>query len=323
MVVVVALAASLFLNAPGLHKSAHSLEDGWQRDVALGLTGPLDGVSHALLLDRPRAGVKTALGRSGDDTIDTEVQLPAIGPATTTPPSGTPVRKAFTREKQLRLWAAGDSLVVVPAESIVRAAGASRVIEPVGGIDGRVATGLERPDVFNWFRHIPERLRELRPGVVVLGFGGNDDHGYMTGLPEGVTVDGFDTPPWRREYGRRAGGLMDAAARAGVLIGLPITRDPEQTRRFDAINAVVVAQARKRPGRAVYLDTYTTFASDTGGFTEHLEDTSGRLIKVRAADGVHFERAGGDMIAREVLRQLNRVFDLTSWRKRATGQPAA
>jgi len=326
VVVVVALLASLFLNAPGLHKSAHSLEDGWQRDVALAVTGPLDGVSHALLLDRPRAAVKSTLGRSADDTIDTDVSLPASGPATTAPTPGTKAKKAFTREKPLRLWVAGDSLVVVPAESIVRAAGASPVIEPVGGIDGRVATGLERPDVFNWFRHIPERLRELRPGVVVLGFGGNDDHSYMTGLPEGVTIDGFDTPSWRREYGRRAGGLMDAAARAEafvVWIGLPITRDPEQTRRFDAINAVVAAQARRRPGRALYVDTYTTFASDTGGFTEYLEDTSGRLIKVRAADGVHFERAGGDMIAREVLRELNRVFDLTSWRKRAAGQPTA
>ncbi len=310
-----ALAASLLLNAPGLHKSAHGLAEGWQRDVALGVTGPLDTVSHVLLLDRPRAAVKAALGRSDDDTIDTEITLPPTTPTTTKPRAAT--RRAFTPERPLRLWVAGDSLITVPAESIVRASGASPVIEPVGGIDGRVATGLERPDVFNWFRHIPERLRELRPGVLVLGFGGNDDHGYMTGLSEGVTVDGFDTRSWRREYGRRAGGLMDAAARAGafvVWIGLPITRDPEQTRRFDAINAVVAAQARKRPGRALYVDTYTTFASDTGGYTEYLEDTSGRLIKVRAADGVHFERAGGDMIAREVLRQLNRVFDLTSWR---------
>jgi hypothetical protein len=39
---------------------------------------------------------------------------------------------------------------------------------------------------------------------------------------------------------------------------------------------------------------------------------------VRADDGVHFEREGGDMIARVVLRELNRKFDLTSWRKQST-----
>ena len=39
---------------------------------------------------------------------------------------------------------------------------------------------------------------------------------------------------------------------------------------------------------------------------------------MRADDGVHFERAGGDMIARVVLKELNKVFDLTSWRNKQT-----
>ena len=47
------------------------------------------------------------------------------------------------------------------------------------------------------------------------------------------------------------------------------------------------------------------FAGDDGGYAEFLPDGSGRLQKVRAGDGVHFEREGGDMIAREVLRVLN------------------
>ncbi len=37
---------------------------------------------------------------------------------------------------------------------------------------------------------------------------------------------------------------------------------------------------------------------------------------MRADDGVHFERTGGDMIARVVLKELNKEFDLTSWRKK-------
>ena len=59
------------------------------------------------------------------------------------------------------------------------------------------------------------------------------------------------------------------------------------------------------------------FAGDDGGYAQYLPDGSGRLDKVRADDGVHFERAGGDMIARVVLKELNREFDLTSWRKKA------
>ena len=332
---VLALAFGALLSAPGLHKSATSLQPGLERDVALALTGPLAGVSGALQLDRPRALVKSALGRSDDDEIDTAVVIPVATMPAVSKPSPSPVAKpaatpsskpeapakvSFTPKKKMRLWIAGDSLVITPGYSIVRATLATPVIQSVGGVDGRVATGLERPDVFNWFKEIATQVKKLKPDVVVLHFGGNDDHSYMTGLPEGVSIGAFGTAGWRKEYGRRVGGVMDTVARAGghtIWLGLPITRSPAQTQRFDLINAVVVQEAKKRPSTATYIDTYTTFAGDDGGYAEYLEDRRGRTVKVRAGDGVHFERAGGDMIARMVLKQLNEMYDLTSWRKQA------
>jgi hypothetical protein len=80
----------------------------------------------------------------------------------------------------------------------------------------------------------------------------------------------------------------------------------------------VQAEAREREGRATFIDTYTMFAGDDGGYTQYLPTPSGGHVKVRADDGVHFEREGGDMIARVVLRELNREFDLTSWRTKRT-----
>lgn len=328
VVSLLALLLGALLSAPGLHKSATGLQPGLTRDVALALTGPLAGVSGALRLDEPRALVQAAIGRGGEDEIDTEVVVPTPSPKPTpllepvqkpTPhPKPAPApRVAFTPTKKLRLWIAGDSLVITPGYAIVRATQATPVIQSVGGVDGRVATGLERPDVFNWFTEIAERVRELRPDVVVLLFGGNDDHSYMTGLPQGVSVGEFGSAGWRKEYGRRVGGVMDTIARAGghtIWVGLPITRSPAQTERFDVINSVVLQQARKRPATTTYIDTYTSFAGDDGGFAEYLEDRRGRLVKARAGDGVHFERAGGDMIARMVLKQLNQTYDLTSWR---------
>jgi hypothetical protein len=339
VVCVLALAIGLLLNAPGIHKSAYNKPAGWERDVALALTGPLAGVSHALLLDRPREGVQAVVGRSGIDEIDTDLGLPptTAAPVPTSPTTAQaqrspgakpspakpaqPRKLAFSPKKKLRIWIAGDSLVITPGYAIVRAAGSSPAMEPVGTVDGRVATGLTRPDVFNWFDEIRRQVKELRPKVVVLAFGGNDDKAYMTGLPEGTSIGDFGSWAWQKEYGRRVGGVMDAVNRAGgfvIWIGLPQTSSPDQTRRFDVVNAVAEKQARKRPGRAAYLDTYTMFAGDDGGFAQYLPDGSGRLEKVRADDGVHFERAGGDMIARVVLKELNKVFDLTSWRKKPT-----
>ena len=95
--------------------------------------------------------------------------------------------------------------MITPGFAVVRATGASPAIEAVGGVDGRIATGLTRPDVFNWFEAIRKRVKELRPKVVVLGFGANDDKAYMTGLPDGVSIDAFGGSVWRREYARRVG----------------------------------------------------------------------------------------------------------------------
>jgi uncharacterized protein len=319
--VVVSLAGlgiALFLNAPGLHKSATIQPEGWKRDLALGVTGPLESLSSALLLDRPRRALKAALGRSEDDDVDTAVAAPKPKPPPTSP-AKPPKAERFTPARKLRLWIAGDSLVVVPGESLLREIAGNHAIAPVGDIDGRIASGLERPDVFNWFTRVEELMQKERPRAVVLMLGGNDDHGFMTGLPEGREVGSFGSPSWRAEYRRRVAAVMDSVTRREghlVWIGLPITRDGAQTDRYDVINAIVQTEAEKRTGRVAYLDTYFFFAGKDGGYAQYVEDSSGKLVKMRAEDGVHFERAAGDLIAAEVLERLGERYDFTSWRTR-------
>jgi len=317
-----ALAIGLLLNAPGLHKSATIQPEGWKRDVALAVTSPLETVSHSLLLDRPRRGLKAALGRSEDDVVDTVVSPQDEEPATTEPteprPQAPPRRAGFSPQKPLRVWMAGDSLVVVPAQSILREVAGNRAVEADSEIEGRLATGLERPDVYNWFSRFRRVMRDEKPQAVVVMFGGNDDHGYMTGLPEGRSISSFGSQAWRQEYRRRVATVMNTVTREGafiVWIGLPVSKDAEQTRRYDTINAIVQSEAAKRPGRASYLDTYFFFAGEDGGYAQYVEDDAGRLVKMRADDGVHFERAAGDLIAEKVLERLEERFDVTSWRE--------
>ena len=52
---------------------------------------------------------------------------------------------------------------------------------------------------------------------------------------------------------------------------------------------------------SAYLDTYFFFAGDDGGYAQYVEDSDGKLVKMRADDGVHFERPAGDLIAAKVL----------------------
>ena len=330
-----ALVLAAFLNAPGLHKTAESLDPGWKRSVALPLTGTLETVSHYTGLDLPRRGVKAALGRSSDDDIVSAIVLPPAPPpvapqpappghnqpppAPPPPPASPPEKPAFSPSHPLRVYIGGDSLVVVPGNSLLRAMG-SKVYKPIDSVDGHIATGLERPDVYNWFDRIRDVMKKDKPNVVVVAFGANDDHSYMTGLPKGSSIGDFGSSAWIKEYARRVGGFMDTVIRGGgliVYIGMPIVSSSSESQGFDLINRIIYQQARKRPRGALYVDTWYKFADPkTGGYAEYLPNASGQLVKVRAGDGVHFEPAGGDIIARLVLKALNERYDLTSWKKR-------
>jgi len=132
VVAVFALVFGLLLDAPGLHKSAFNQSAGWQRSVALAVAGPLADTSHALYLDRPRSWLKAGLGRSADDTIDTRIVLPTRSSVASRPAPGAGAsavkRRAFTPASPLRLWVAGDSLVIAPGESLERAIGGNRAV---------------------------------------------------------------------------------------------------------------------------------------------------------------------------------------------------
>jgi uncharacterized protein len=313
VVVLVALALGMLLNAQGLRRSAEIREPGWQRDVSLALTRPLAWFSGVTLLDRPRAALEDAVGKGDDERLEEGTAF--VGEeALPLPAEGEPrERPVFTSRSPARLWIGGDSLIVTPGESIIRTAEATGAVRSVAPVDGRIATGLARPDVFDWYRHIRRELQRHRPDVMVLGFGGNDDHEFVSGVPEGVSTGSFGSPTWQAEYRRRVEAVMDLVRRRAKLlfwIGLPLTGDADQTRRFEVLNGIVHDAAEERPGTVEYVDTYTMFAGPDGGYAEYLTDDRGALVRVRRDDGVHFERAGGDLIAEAVLARLRERFEL-------------
>ena len=176
---------------------------------------------------------------------------------------------------------------------------------------------MTRPDVFNWFREVSEQVQRRSIDTVVFCFGGNDDHDLMTGVPKGLSLDGFGGPKWTKEYQRRVGGLMDIVNRAGgfvVWLGLPVTDDSARSHRWRLLNQMTLAEAQKRPGKVAFIDMWGLL-SDDGEFASYLRSLVGELEKIRAPAGIHLERDGGDIVAKEVVRQLRVVYDVWSWKK--------
>ena len=318
LVAFAALALASLLNAQGLRKTAEIQPAGLQRDVALAVTRPLAGLSHLAYLDRPRHELQLAIGRGDVDRIDTRVVLaaPLEPPAR---PRVSQVRvahrskpkKRFTRSHPLRVWVAGDSLAQVPGQALERAVGAVGPVDLLG-VESRLDTGLTRPDLYNWFTRFREVISQLRPNVAVLSFGADDAHDYMSGVPPGHTIGPLGSPSWVAEYRRRVEGVtreLNAAKIYVVWLGLPITRGNGYRRGFRVVNSVLEGAARRHRRMAAYVDTWRRF-SHHGRYADYIPNAHGQLVLMRAPDGVHYEPAAGDEIARAVVAQLRRVYDL-------------
>ncbi len=61
-----------------------------------------------------------------------------------------------------------------------------------------------------------------------------------------------------------------------------------------------------------YVDAASVLSPPGGGYTDTLTNLDGTVVIVRAGDGIHFTRAGGDRVATKILQVMNQAFDLTS-----------
>jgi hypothetical protein len=324
-VVAVTLLLATLLNADALVHDSETKPYGKSRDFWLAVWRPFQDVSDTLLLDKPRAAVDQVTGRDtgADDPLDFPPAAPPAeaseGPLVTAPtaapsPTPEPTIRVPTADDPLRLWVGGDSLAGIFGQSLVRMSSDTGIIAPT--LDYRIATGLARPDYFDWPRELVQVAEEDDPEVMVLVFGSNDSQGLIN--PAGEVYQPM-SEGWRAEYARRAGGVMDLLEKPGrmiVWVGLPPMRDGEFSNRLMDINAIYKAEAAKRD--VIYIDSTRIVGTENGEYTAYLADNSGHVENVREPDGVHMTRAGGDRLAAWVLFAIEeRVREAA----RATGAP--
>ena len=314
IVLFVALGLAALLEAEGLRKQAQIQQPGIERDIALDVTRPLVRVSRALHLTTPRHELQAAIGRAGEDSIDTTVHLstppPPAGPAhRPRPAKHRPAKPVFTAAHPLRVWVAGDSLAQVPGDGLQRLTIGS---VDVVGVESRLSTGLARPDLYNWYTRFSQVIARMKPQVAVLSFGADDAHDYMAGVPGGRTVGAFGSPSWIAEYRRRVDGVtreLNAAGIRTIWLGLPIPDGPGFRRSFPVVDTILEAVARQHAKLSSYVDTWHLLDSAHGTYTPYLR-VHGKLTLMRLPDGVHYTPAAGDLIADAVLEQLRRYYTL-------------
>ena len=308
LTLLVALLAGLLLNADGVAHIADVQPLGWRRSTARAAVAPFQAVSHALLLNRPRAWLAGAVNAptlldAGRDPRPSAPPPPTVPEQTATTLAPLRVR-APSDEEPLRIFLTGDSFLADVSRGLSAVVAKDERWEPT--TDAKAGTGLSRPEVINW----PARIKARLPSdveVVVLGFGGNDAQDLLANRRQAKLAE----PEWEAEYQARIGRVLDAVAEPGrtiVWIGMPVATASNIEKGRPAMTRAAQAELAKRPG-TLFLDTAGLLTGADGGYTDVLT-IDGEPKRVRASDGFHLTPAGAGLLGRSLVELIGTVWPL-------------
>ena len=174
----------------------------------------------------------------------------------------------------------------------------------------RLSTGLTYPNAKtrDWPREITQALAtNRRLKLIVMFLGPNDPWDMPVPGARGRHFLRFASPEWEREYRRRISTILDAAKSHGahvIWMGTPPMRKARLHGQMEYLDEVMRSETK---GRAIYVSTWSLLSSAAGAYTERV-NVGGRMVGVRAPDGIHFTPAGQRLLARAVQEHI-RILD--------------
>jgi hypothetical protein len=183
-------------------------------------------------------------------------------------------------------------------------------------IERRVASipGVMTRDFDSKIRDLEQDLAQRPLNVAVVMFGQSDRVSLRSSSGRRVPVGSAE---WVAEYSRRVDRLMKALKRKnpGVYwVGLPNLSRFEANENAQKMNEAIRERAYLNGYK--YIDAYSGFADESGGYSAYGPDLEGKIRVLRQRDGVNFTDAGNKKLAHFVEKELRR--DLTQARNSRT-----
>ena len=305
---VVCFALWFLLDAPSLQHSAQVSPLGTRRTVSLDVVGPVAALSRTLGVSSVVGSTDRALGRTpgGGPALATPIRRPkpkptpptTVGATPTTTTTLPPLNDHPTPAAPLKVLIVGDSVGLDLGQPLVNTLAAYGDVTTY--LDGRIDTGLSRPDYFNWPAELQIDLTNQQPNLVVVMIGANDPQGL-------VTQDGslrFGQPGWDEAYSARVAAFIAEANAVGahvLWVGMPPMRDPGLDAALKHLDSLVATQvALTKSDGAAYLSSVPSLGDKNGAFAPFLPDASGAEVNVRTPDGIHLTPGGGARLAAAV-----------------------
>lgn len=214
----------------------------------------------------------------------------------------------FPQTDQYRLYVLGDYLASGLASGLEEAFADDGSIKIINS--AKSSAGLARPDRTDWTADIDDLTKESPVHIAVLMMGINDVRSIN--LPGGRVKWGTDE--WRNAYAAEADKLIRALKSNNIAVywvGNPIMAKSETSEAMAKINDIL--RERAYINGAKYIDSWTGFTDQLGGFSAFGPDLTGQNKRLRQKDGVGFTKRGNRKLANYVEVILRR--DLAAARR--------
>lgn len=168
------------------------------------------------------------------------------------------------------------------------------------------ATGLARPDFYNWMSEARTQVRKHKPDLVVMVIGGNDGQDLRKAGKSKERVK-WKGKNWEASYEKRVVDFIDivrasnSAGQTRVLwLGLPRTATKGFEKKLETIRATQKRAIASRSEHATYRET-TSLVTDKRGAVLKNVRFRGKNGKLRERDGIHFTMHGSRYFAHRLF----------------------
>jgi hypothetical protein len=165
---------------------------------------------------------------------------------------------------------------------------------------GKTSSGLDNAKFHNWGKTLEGLLAASRPDALVIMIGGND------------AQNGPGTEVWADNYRQKASDFLGIAARKNVpvyWVALPPMRDTGLNARVKTANTAMRAACQSGPN-CRFIDAWDLFSDDKGDYAEE-KTISGKTMKLRGKDGVHFTMTGYKLLSDRILAGFTPNLELS------------
>lgn len=202
---------------------------------------------------------------------------------------------------QDQVFFAGDSLMQGVAP-LVQKRLSTRKIASINL--SKQSTGLTYPSFFDWPGTIEQTLQENpRIKLLVMFLGANDPWDLLDPEKSQHRYIRFKSEEWESIYRQRIQRVLNAAQARGVRViwlGPPYMRQKKLNDQMRYLNGVYQSQLANH---AIWLPTHLLLSNNAENYKDSII-WKGKNAKVRSKDGIHFSRAGQEILAEYILEYI-------------------